>query len=496
MTNIALNRTVTALLTNKSGGSVAKGDVVIIDLTTASSFTTTTTGAYVDGQIGVVLEPNGIANNGIGMVAVGGFVPQINLSSSASLGDLFKTHTVAKQAVRHAAPRVSGDFGEVLGTGTTPPAMLFGSPVQAGVSLASVAEAGTGTNTTKAVTPAGLFPAAVDVASGTPNIGAAASRLIRITGTTTITAFDTVAAGIYRECYFAGALTLTHNGTSLILPGAANITTAAGDSFGAQSLGSGNWKVMWYTKADGTPIAGGGGGGTALKRVWSPDAPPASAGSEDSEFAAGSGGVPSGFTEYDPGSVLTVDESSTYKKLLCTVASGGFPTMSGIYRAIPAGNFTIWTKIHLFGQRTDYAWAGLALFEDATDGTKDIINLALSNRSSSGPTGISQFVLTAYNAYNTDSLGLNALPHFNYIYFRWRRNSTNYFPGWSFDGETFIENSSSALNPGFTPTHFGLAMQNSSSITFKFVFDFFRYVASDVGVNGIMNGAAVDIGTF
>jgi hypothetical protein len=130
------------------------------------------------------------------------------------------------------------------------------------VELATAAEAGTGTDTSRAVTPAGLFPAQADVASGsTCNIGAASTSQVNITGTTTITAFDSVAAGIYRQGTFAGALTLTHNGTSLKLPGAASITTAANDRFGALSLGSVNWIVLWYQKADGTPLAGGGGGG-------------------------------------------------------------------------------------------------------------------------------------------------------------------------------------------------------------------------------------------
>lgn len=123
------------------------------------------------------------------------------------------------------------------------------------VQLATTAEAGTGTNATKAVVPSGLFPAEADVASGgTTNIGAATTSKVRITGTTTITAFDTVAAGITRSGRFAGILTLTHNGTSLILPGAANITTAAGDTFMAMSLGSGNWYVLFYSRADGAPI--------------------------------------------------------------------------------------------------------------------------------------------------------------------------------------------------------------------------------------------------
>jgi hypothetical protein len=51
---------------------------------------------------------------------------------------------------------------------------------------------------------------------------------------------------------FAAALTLTHNATSLILPGAANITTAAGDVGIFTSDGSGNWRCINYETAAGT----------------------------------------------------------------------------------------------------------------------------------------------------------------------------------------------------------------------------------------------------
>jgi hypothetical protein len=47
---------------------------------------------------------------------------------------------------------------------------------------------------------------------------------------------------------------LTYNVTSLILPGAANITTAVGDVATFISLGGGNWKCVDYTKVDGSPF--------------------------------------------------------------------------------------------------------------------------------------------------------------------------------------------------------------------------------------------------
>ncbi len=104
-------------------------------------------------------------------------------------------------------------------------------------------------NSVRLVTIPLNLAAEITVASATPNIGAAASNNIQITGTTTITAFDTVAAGITRSVRFASALTLTHNGTSLILPGGVSITTVANDRATFLSLGSGNWICASYEYA-------------------------------------------------------------------------------------------------------------------------------------------------------------------------------------------------------------------------------------------------------
>ena len=91
--------------------------------------------------------------------------------------------------------------------------------------------------------------AAISVASAaTTAIGGALSANVTVTGTVTITAFDTVIAGIVRLVKFAGALTLT-NGAGLVLPGGANITTAANDQAIFRSLGSGNWECISYQRA-------------------------------------------------------------------------------------------------------------------------------------------------------------------------------------------------------------------------------------------------------
>lgn len=74
---------------------------------------------------------------------------------------------------------------------------------------------------------------------------------LTISGTTPITGFGAnCAVGQIKFLSFSGALTLTYNSTSLILPTAGNIPTAAGDEAIAISLGSGNWKLAYF------PISG------------------------------------------------------------------------------------------------------------------------------------------------------------------------------------------------------------------------------------------------
>lgn len=101
-----------------------------------------------------------------------------------------------------------------------------------------------------------------DIASAaTTDLGAVAGLMHDITGTTAITSFGTVSAGIWKIIKFEGALTLTHNATSLILPGGASITTANGDIAVVISEGSGNWRCVSYFPAD-TGVYGGATLGT------------------------------------------------------------------------------------------------------------------------------------------------------------------------------------------------------------------------------------------
>lgn len=77
-----------------------------------------------------------------------------------------------------------------------------------------------------------------------------------ITGNTTITDVDFLPAadGAQAWVIFDAALTLTHNGTTLILPGGANITTAANDRALFAQDSSDNVICLFYQKADGTAL--------------------------------------------------------------------------------------------------------------------------------------------------------------------------------------------------------------------------------------------------
>jgi hypothetical protein len=93
--------------------------------------------------------------------------------------------------------------------------------------------------------------------AATVDLGAINSRNALITGTTTITSLGNTGSEGRTICVrFAGALTLTHNATSLILPSAANITTAAGDTavFVKDSTASGNWRCVEYQRASGQAV--------------------------------------------------------------------------------------------------------------------------------------------------------------------------------------------------------------------------------------------------
>jgi len=95
--------------------------------------------------------------------------------------------------------------------------------------------------------------------AATTDIWADGGKTKHVTGTTTITSLGTAAqAGARRLVVFDGALTLT-NGANLILPGGADIATAAGDVMEVLAETTTQHRVTRYMKADGTAVVAAGG---------------------------------------------------------------------------------------------------------------------------------------------------------------------------------------------------------------------------------------------
>lgn len=162
-----------------------------------------------------------------------------------------------------------------IGTGTTTTITVpDGNSTMATTALAQTFTNKTLTSPT-ITTP--VYTAEATIASATTtDLASGSTNYVSVSGTTTITSFGSNAATTNPVYFgrFTGALTLTHNATSLILPGAANITTAAGDAFIAKYEGSGNWRVTNYTASAGnagglTTIASGSFGAVALLDITS-----------------------------------------------------------------------------------------------------------------------------------------------------------------------------------------------------------------------------------
>ena len=106
-----------------------------------------------------------------------------------------------------------------------------------------------------------------DVASATALAVLTDGNYFDVTGTTTITSINTTGgAGTLIKLHFDGAVTLTHDSTDLILAGATNFTTEAGDEVEFVEYASGDYRMTGWSLAGTAPGGGGGGAGSVSCR--------------------------------------------------------------------------------------------------------------------------------------------------------------------------------------------------------------------------------------
>jgi hypothetical protein len=247
LTGLADQATAT-FLANITGGSAPPTAHSLATFAGAGLTYTNVTGIMAVGAgTGITVNANDVQ---ISTIAAESFF--INGTAGAAVPTAIAGSTVAGAGLTYTT---GGILAVGAGTGTTVNAN------DVAINFASTTNVLTGTATNVAATPdaiAALWEAGTDNAGGATITMGEGGSFNLITSTTAITAlaFTTDKAARTAVLRFNTIRTLTHNGTSLILPTAASITTAVGDICQAESLGSGNFRVNWYTRANGTPLAG------------------------------------------------------------------------------------------------------------------------------------------------------------------------------------------------------------------------------------------------
>jgi len=103
----------TVRMTNKSGGSLAEGDVVIINSGNDKSVKTTTTAGY---ELGPGVVRVGGANGAVVEVIFAGYIPKMltTAASGTGRGQFLKTSTTVKKAQLSGTSGGSGDFAVAI----------------------------------------------------------------------------------------------------------------------------------------------------------------------------------------------------------------------------------------------------------------------------------------------------------------------------------------------------------------------------------------------
>jgi hypothetical protein len=200
---------------------------------------------------------------------------------------------------------------------------------------------------------------------------------VSITGTTTITSFGT-GANLLRIVKFAGALTLTHNSTTLIIPGGSNITTAAGDIALCLSDASGNWTVLSYTRGNGIdPVTNGG---TGL--------------SSATAYAVLCGGTTS------TGALQPIASVGTAGQVLTSNGAGALPTMQTPATASVVGAFSNLAISTTGTSATVTVTADEIALENGSNAYSTVRSVSLSiNSAGSGANGLDTGVLAINTWY-------------------------------------------------------------------------------------------------
>jgi len=213
---------------------------------------------------------------------------------------------------------------------------------------------------------------------------------------------------------------------------------------------------------------------------YDPVQPPASPSAMDDEFT---GTSLSGIWTTVQGTYMTMDFGATVPgQMTMTVPSTGDHRPS-IMQALPAGDFTVFTKISVNNATAAFSGGGFYMSNTLTPGSGLGCYAGLLNNGSMAFESVGDsaaFGPGLSNPFNVGGYG----PSYGFL--RLRRSGASYYAATSKDGISWAEVS---FSPTLTPTYIGLGSVNSGSgVTITSSFDFFRYVASaTASIGGLAN---------
>lgn len=233
---------------------------------TSNAFTVTTgvLTAYANGQVVAFVADR--ANTGASTIDVDGLGAESLLDidgAALASGDIATNQG-------HIAFRIGGAWRIIAGLPVNLATQVVGSLGLTNGGTGGASGAAGASNLAQFGAGFGTFTSLAS--AGTTDLGTIATHAVNITGTTTITAFGSSASTalpIYR-LKFASALQITHNATSLIIPGGGSLSVAANDALVVEYLGSGNWRVLSHHPANPAQSVGCANGLTILNNAGTP----------------------------------------------------------------------------------------------------------------------------------------------------------------------------------------------------------------------------------
>ena len=236
-----------------------------------------------------------------------------------------------------------------------------------------------------------------------------------------------------------------------------------------------------FLKADGSWAVPSGGGSTV--GVWMPDAPPASPSVYDDEFTAGT--LDAKWSEFDPGSVITVAMDTTRKMVVLTDATGS-GAIAGIVQPLPNAELALYMRWH--GDGAAGSPSPAFILTQGLISTSDVFITYIGvYRNSANNPGVAAFAYSDYTGTSGTTKGsanIGMVPG-------WLRlrlpNDGNFYVDVSPCGVGFHHVFSNSI--GILPAYFGIGLWTSPGVPGTVRYPYFRAFsgpgASAFGANHI-----------